>query len=49
VRLSRTPLFLDWEGIPIHRSVVFCELGIIPKHKMATLFCAFKTLTGFGF
>jgi hypothetical protein len=21
----------------------------IPKHKMATLFCVFKTLTGFGF
>jgi len=25
------------------------SLEIIPKHKMATLFCAFKTLTGFGF
>jgi hypothetical protein len=22
---------------------------IIPNHKMATPFCAFKTLTGFGF
>jgi hypothetical protein len=22
---------------------------IIPKHKMATPFCVFKTLTGFGF
>jgi hypothetical protein len=21
----------------------------IPKHKLATPFCAFKTLTGFGF
>jgi hypothetical protein len=23
--------------------------SVIPKHKMATPFCAFKTLTGFGF
>jgi hypothetical protein len=27
----------------------FTRNDLIPKHKMATPFCVFKTLTGFGF
>ncbi|MEY3304929.1 MAG: hypothetical protein RLZZ139_3302 [Cyanobacteriota bacterium] len=28
---------------------IAADTCVIPKHKMATPFCVFKTLTGFGF